>query len=118
MSSLTIQANSVNDLYLPDGRNLFLLSGIDACAQNVQQACLMRLGEDIYNISTGVDYFGTIFTPQQNYAAARKSIIDTILSVGDVISVDNLTIAITGNTFNFVAEIITTFGPTTVSLST
>src|SRR5579864_7544318 len=118
MSSLTIQTNSVNDLYLPDGRNLFLLSGIDACVQNVQQACLMRLGEDVYNTSTGVDYFGTIFTPQQNYAAARKSIIDTILSVGDVISVDSLTIAIEGNTFNFVAAIITTFGPTTVSLPT
>jgi hypothetical protein len=118
MSSFTIQTNGNNDLFLPDGRNLFMLSGLDACVQNVQQACLMRLGEDIYNTSTGVDYFGTIFTPQQNYSAARKSLIDAILSVDDVLSVDSLTIATQDNTFNFVANIRTTFGQTTVSSST
>jgi hypothetical protein len=118
MSSFTIQTNGVNDIYLPDGRNLIMLSGLPACVQNVQQACLMRLAEDVYNQSTGVDYFGTIFTPQQNYSAARQSIINAILSVGDVISIDSLTIATIGNTFNFVANIRTTFGPATVSLPT
>jgi hypothetical protein len=118
MSSYTIQANENNDIYLPDGRNLSMLSGMDACVQNVRLACLMRLGEDVYNQVMGVDYFGTIFTPQQNYAAARKSLIDTILTVGDVLGVDSLTITAEGNTFNFVASIRTTFGQTNVSLLT
>lgn len=115
MASLTIQTDSNNDLVLPDGRNLFLLSGLDAVTQNVRHACLMRLGEDIYNTNNGVDYFGTVFTPQQNYDAARKSIQTAILNVPDVLTIESLTITITGNTLEFEADITTTYGPTTVS---
>jgi hypothetical protein len=111
----TILTNANNDLFLADGRNLVIISGIEALEQNVVQACLMRLGEDIYNQSSGVDYFGSIFTPQQNYDAARKSLIDTILTVDGVLSIDSLSISIDGDTFNFTANIVTTFGPTSVS---
>jgi hypothetical protein len=76
----------------------------------------MRLGENIYNINEGVDYFGTIFTPQQNYSAARKSLIDAILAVPDVVSIDSFALYITGNTFNYVANINTIYGPMTVSV--
>lgn len=115
MASLTIQTDANNDLYLADGRNLVMISGIDALIQNVRQACLMRLGEDIYNVNNGVDYFGTVFTPQVNYDAARKSLQTAILNVPDVLSIENLTITINGNNFDFEADISTVYGQTTVS---
>lgn len=115
MSSATLQTNENNDLFLPDGRNLVVLQDLAALPQNVLQATLMRLAENIYNTNEGVDYFGTVFTPQQSYAAARKSLIDNIESVPDVISVQSLNITITENTFNYQAYINSVYGVITVS---
>lgn len=115
MATSTIQANELNDLFLPDGRNLVLISGETACVQNIQQAVLMRKTEDIYDQNNGVDYLGAIFSPQVNYDAARASISAAILGCPDVISIDSLVITISGNDFNYVANVITTYGPLPVS---
>ena len=100
MATLTFQCNENNDLYLPDGRNLALISGAPACAQNLTQKASMRLGENQYNTADGVDYFGTIFTPQPDYDAARASLSKNLLEVPDVNSIDTLTIMITGDVFS------------------
>jgi hypothetical protein len=115
MATSTLACDENNDIYLPDGRNLLLLTGRDAVVQNVRAACLLRLGEDIYNQNNGIDFFGNIFTPQQNYDAARKDVTTAILNVPDVLSIDSLTITITQNTFDYVANIVTVYGPATVS---
>ncbi len=115
MATSTIQTNSNNDLFLADGQNLVLLTGEAACVQNIQQAVLMRLGEDIFNQTSGVDYLGAIFTPQPSYDAARKSIVNAILACPDVYSIDSLTITISGNTFNYVANVVTAYGTLIVS---
>lgn len=115
MSTATIKTNELNDLYLPDGKNLQVITGVEACSQNILQATLMRLGEDIYDTLSGVDYLGAIFTPQQDYDAARASISNAILNCQDVISIESLSISIDGNSFNYVAMINTVYGQTTVS---
>jgi hypothetical protein len=111
----TILVNDNEDIYLPDGRNLTIISGKDACAQSVRQRTKMRLGENQYNVNEGVDYFGTIFAPQVNYDAARKSISDTIMTTPDVISVEQLTITIDGNTFEYEADVMTIYGQIPIS---
>ncbi len=118
MATSTIQTNANNDIYLADGQNLVILSGEAACVQNILQATLMRLGEDGFNKAAGVDYFGAIFTPQPSYDAARKSIANAILGCPDVYGIDSLTITISGNTFNYVANVITAYGTLTVSTPT
>lgn len=115
MATSTLQVNANEDLFLPDGRNLVILSGVDACVQNVRQATKMRLGENTFNVNEGVDYFGTIFSPQPDYDAARKSISQAILSSPDVISIESLDISISGNTFSYVAQIMTIYGLQTVN---
>lgn len=110
----TLQTDQNNDLFLPDSRNLTLLTGASACAQNIRQKTLLRMTEDIYDQNNGVDYFGTIFTPQQDYDSARKSLIDAIMSVPDVLAIDTLTITTDNNTFNYVAQIATIYGQLTV----
>lgn len=111
MATSTLQTNSNNDLFLPDGRNLSVISGIPACAQSIGQATKMRLGEDIYNTLAGVDFFGTIFTPQPDYDAARQSITTAILNSPDVINIESLTIEIASDSFNYEARINSIYGP-------
>lgn len=114
MATQTFLCDDNNDLYLPDGRNLSIISGSDACAQNLKQKGLMRLGENQYNTADGVDYFGTIFTPQPDYDAARASISKNILECPDVISIESLTITIDGEDFSYEAKVHTIYGPTTI----
>jgi hypothetical protein len=115
MATATIQTDSNNDLFLPDGRNLAIITGAAACAQNVLHKTLMRTTEDIYNVLNGVDYLGTIFTAHRDVDAARKSLTDAILSVPDVLSVESLSIDIRGDGFFFTAQILTIYGQLTVS---
>lgn len=114
MATSTIMINSNNDLYLPDGRNLVLLTGTEAIAQDVRCATLMRKGEDVYDVLSGVDYLGYIFTPQPSYDDARRSIALNIESSPDVLSVDSLTMTITENTLTYEAEVRTIHGKITV----
>lgn len=118
MANATLQINDSNDLYLPDGENLMVLTGLPAITQDVLTATLMRLGEDIYNINTGVDYFGTIFTSAPDQDAAQQSLSDNILAVSDDITdIEELNVAIGGGVFSFAAFVNTIYGPTTVASS-
>jgi hypothetical protein len=114
MATLTLQCNENNDLFLVDGRNLAFISGAPACAQNITQKVLMRLGENQYNTGDGVDYFGTIFTPQPDYDAARQSLSTNILECPDVLSIKSLDITIDGENFDYEADVHTIYGPVSV----
>lgn len=119
MTTITIQCDpDTNDIALADGRNIAFITGSDACAQNLLQKSLMRLGEDQYDTADGVDYFGTIFTPQPDYDAARLSIAQNLLRCPDVISIQSLDITIAANIFIYVAQIMTIYGPLKVEQQT
>ena len=115
MTTSTIQTNEFNDLFLADGQNLVVISGIPACSQNINQATLMRASEDIYNTLNGVLYFECIFSPQPNPDGARESIANNILACPDVIGIDSLSISISANSFNYAAIVDTIYGPISVS---
>lgn len=112
MATQTLACNGNNDLYLPDGRNLEFLTGAQACAQNLEQKSLMRLGENQYNTNDGVDYMGTIFTPQPDYDAARQSLSKNLLECPDTLSINSLTITISGDVFEYEADVQTIYGST------
>lgn len=114
MATSTLQIDSNNDLYLPDGRNLNLLTDINAVVQDVRCATLMRKGEDVYDVLSGVDYLGYIFTPQPSYDDARRSIIKAIESSPDTLNVESLTMTITENTLSYDAQTRTIYGKITI----
>lgn len=114
MSTSTIKTDNNNDLFLDDSNDLVVITDLEACTQDVRAQTLMRTGEDIYNKRAGVDYFGYIFTPQQNYDEARKSLASAILASPDVISIEQLTVDIQGEVFNYEARVLTINGPMTV----
>ena len=115
MATLTIQSNDVNDIFLPDGVNLSLLSGVAACEQNILQKTQLRLGEDIFNTGNGVDYFGTMLTSTPNLDAARASLIAQIESCPDVLGVSSLTLSIADGVISYTAQVQTIYGPLPVS---
>ena len=115
MATSTIQTDENNDLFLPDGKNLNILTGEKALSQSLRHAGLMRTTEDIYDVANGVDYFGTIFTPVVDYDAARQSIAAAILKKPDVISIEDLDITISGDEFQYQAQVLTTYGVVKVS---
>lgn len=112
MTTRTIQVNDNNDMYLPDGRNLFIISGEPAMTQVIRAAHLMRKGEDLYDVENGVDYFGTIFNSPSDVDGFRKSISDAILKKPDVRAIESLAIDVTGEVCAFTAEVITVYGNT------
>lgn len=125
MATMTLACNENNDLYLVDGRNLGFLTGQPACAQNLKQKTLMVLGENQYNTNDGVDYFGTVFTPQADYDLARQSLENNILECPDVTGIASLTITPTTvvnpnsglneEAFSFEADVTTVYDNVTVS---
>jgi hypothetical protein len=125
MATMTLACNANNDLYLVDGQNLGFLTGADACAQNLKQKTQMVLGENQYNTPDGVDYFGTVFTPQQDYDLARQSLENNILECPDVTGISSLTITIAEvvnpnsgiqeEQFQFAAQCVTPYGSINVS---
>lgn len=115
MSLTTLQIDGNNDLYCPDGQNLFLLQDEDALKQEVRTAGLMRLGEDIFNTLSGVDYFGTIFAAHKDLDGFRVSLVSAITQFKDVISINQLTITNSNNQVVWVADILTVYGSTTVT---
>lgn len=115
MPLTTLQTNGNNDLYCPDGQNLVLIEGEDALVQEVRLAGLLRLGEDIFNTLSGVDYFGTIFAAHKDLDGFRVSLVNAITGFDDVISINQLTITDSNNQVIWTAEILTTYGTTTVT---
>lgn len=110
MATLTIQTNDNNDLFLPDGRNLSIIEGVDALSQNIRHAHLMRKGEDLYDQSNGVDYLGTVFGSPKDIDGARQSIANAILKKEDVQGIEQLDISVEGDVLSFAARIITVYG--------
>lgn len=115
MALSTIELNSNNDLYCPDGKNLSIISGQSALVQDIRLACLLVLGEDIFNTTRGVDYFGTVFTAHKDVDAFRLSLVKAITAFADVISIQSLTITQESGNLNWTARILTVYGSTTVS---
>lgn len=114
MSTSTIKTDNNNDLFLDDSNDIVVITDLEACTQDVRSQTLMRTGENIYNRREGVDYFQYVFTPQQNYDEARKSLATAILASPDVISIEQLTVTIAGDVFNYEARVLTLHGPMTV----
>ncbi|WVW37739.1 putative tail lysozyme [Aeromonas phage Gekk3-15] len=110
MAISTLQVNEFGDLYLVDGANLAIITGEVAVAQDVDQATKMVLGEDPFDTSKGVDYFGTVFAPSPDYDAFRSQLTTAALSVRDTLGVTSLTMTKDGNEITYAMDVSTIYG--------
>ena len=111
---ITIKTDANNDIDIGFGNAISLVSDDIAAAQDIRSATLMRRGENIYNLNEGVGYLEYIFSPQQDYGLARKSLYDTITSHPDVTGIRQLVLNIDNGVFNYEAIINTIYGETTI----
>lgn len=112
MTTLTIKVNDNNDLYLPDGRNLFIIENQDALVQTIGLAHKMRKGEDLYDVNNGIDYLGVVFTSPVDEDTARQQLSNAILKKVDVLGIETLVTTISNNALDFEAQIVTAYGDT------
>lgn len=106
----TFAVNDQRDLYLADGKNLVLTNDQDATGRIVMHRCLMRLGENIFNTSEGVDYFGTIFNADPDLLSFQTSLMDTILATPDVLSVGKFSLSNDKDHVKYIVDITTSYG--------
>jgi len=112
MRSLAIDSN--NDIVLGADKNLALVSGPDAIAQNCTTAVQALQNEMMYAMQNGMPMFQTAwdnFNPYQFEAAARN----TLAAVEGVLSVQSFALTSANNALSYTAQITTTFGPLTIN---
>lgn len=117
MAILSFKADDNGDLSLHNGANLAMVSGKEAVAQDVGQATKKLLGENPFNTSEGVDYFGTVFSPNPDYDQFRFQLVQAAMSVPDVVEVYSLEITKTGDQLYYKMEVNSKYGQITVSNS-
>ena len=117
MSLATFQVDENGDLFLVDGANLGLVYDVDAVTQDIGQATKMLLGENPYDTSQGVDYFGTVFSPQPDYDAFRVQLAREALTIPDTTGVMGVELTKDGNELTYVMEVATVYGTVTVANS-
>lgn len=112
MSSLAGDEN--NDLYIGSDGQLAFVTGLDAVLQDCECAMRAQRGEMVLALGDGVPTEETIWDqwkPVQFEAAARA----TLLGVPNVTGIKSFTLSREDGVASYVAEIESTFGPTTVS---
>lgn len=110
MSIRTFKTDSNNDLILPDGKNIQIISGEPALQQSTRQYGLMRRGENPFNVNEGVDYMGTIFASPKDLDGGRASLAKALVKHTDVLSIESLTLSEADNEVLWVARLNTIYG--------
>lgn len=111
MAISTLQTDATNDLQVTNN-NLVLLSGADALAQSCKQATQMRLGENIFLTTQGVDYFGAAFAGVPDVDKFKGDITDAINNISnDVTGVADVSVTqVEGDQLSFTASILSIYG--------
>jgi hypothetical protein len=107
----TFAVDDNNDLYLGAGGNLAIVSDLDAVLLVCAAKARTRLGEMVLQVDGGLPYFEDVFTGQPNTANFETALRAALLSVDGVTQISSLTITQAGNALNYVAEIVTVYGP-------
>ena len=107
--TITIAANSFNDMALNSSGNISFLTGIDACVQNCHTAMQTLQGEMMYNQQGGMPYQTTAWDnfDQNLFDAAAQAVL---LNVQDVTDIIEFSSALVDGVLNYSATIKTIYG--------
>lgn len=111
--SFAITADT-RDMYKDGGKNLVMVSGVDAIAQNCSTAMRAQKGEMQYNMQGGMPMMATAFNqydPIAFEAAARK----VLRGVDGVTGIAAFNVTRSTNTLNYTATVNTIFGSVQIS---
>ena len=107
--------NDDNDIYTLANGQVAMVEGIEAVAQNCEQAMKAQYGEMIYDKTGGVDYQRTIFASSGNVVGFTSSARTALLKVPDVTSIQSFRVYIDGDVAKYQVVIVTPFGATSLN---
>ena len=109
MTTLTIQTNENDDIFIgPDG-NLSMSSGIDATAQQITEAVSTILNELRYEPERGIDYFNTVFVGSPNVLDFIRQAREEILLVPNIDGVTSFDVSQDLDVLNYTSIVQTNF---------
>lgn len=108
----TFATNEKNDIYIGEDGNLVINSGLDAVRGACETASYAILKEMVLSINSGLPYFETIFVGSPNYQIFRTYLINTLLGVNGVLSIQSLALTVQNGVLNYSATIVTQYGTT------
>lgn len=110
---LSIAVDSNYDIYIDTTAKLGMVRDKDACTQDCLLASQMLSGEYPYDTTQGVTYLQSLFQNKNPYEF-EQSMIDNLMTVPNVLQVDNFKILQQGDTLYYSADISTSFGQVTI----
>lgn len=103
-----------NDLVLNSANSLTMLSGIEAVAAACNTATQTQLGECVLQTGVGLPNFQALWVGVPDFAIWQSYLENTLLNVPGVASVQSITLSLVEDVLNYVAEVNTIYGPTTI----
>lgn len=77
------------DIYIED-RDLAFVTGVDAIKQNLRQRLQVFLGENKFDINSGMPYLQSIFKKNPDPILIRAAFVDTILGTPGILEITNI----------------------------
>lgn len=114
---LTLGGNENNDIYIGSDGQLVMLEGVDAIADACSTATRAQLNEMIYATQSGIPNFQVLWVGSPDYQLWKAAIIATLESVEGVVQVNSLNITINNNKASYVAQIITIYSQTPITIN-
>lgn len=111
----TLGTNVANDIYLGANGNIVILSGILGVEGACQTAAYAQLGEMVLSVNRGIPNFQVVWVGSPNLAIFEAALRTTLENVDGVQTVKKLTLSVANNELSYEADIVTDFGPTTIS---
>jgi hypothetical protein len=110
----TLQLNQNNDLVLNSSNSLTMLSGIAAVAAACNTATQTQLGECVLQVGQGLPNFSVLWSGTPDYGLWQSYLEATLLNVPGVTAVQSITLTQVEGVLNYIAQIETQYGPTTL----
>lgn len=113
--SITLATDGNNDIFMDSGGNIGIVRNIQACKEAAQQAAQSQLGEMQYFVDRGIPNFQVLWNGHPSVAQFEAALRRELLRVTDVVEVSALVSRLNGDRVQYVAAIVTTFGPAEIN---
>jgi hypothetical protein len=105
-----LSVNENNDIFATSSGSLAISTGIQAVLEACQHVVEVRRGGMIYAQTDGIDYFNQVFAGSPNLLVFESQARTAISSVEDVETILEFNAELDGNTLEYSASILTSFG--------
>ena len=105
----TLQIDQNNNFVITQG-SLKVIDGINACSQDIKTRIGLNVGEDLQDITKGINYFNEVLGKSVGEDDLKHQIRERILDSDEVLGVDSLEFKSENNKIILTSQITTEYG--------